>query len=118
MIDLSGPDAPKTGNPRLDRPAAGLSEVIIYGIFGMIILIIALIFMADYFTAVKETIVSESAPKPESAALTELQARETEQLTGYEVTNLERRTYAIPIERAKKLLADEAQRERQKDIGD
>lgn len=118
MADSGSPDSRKISDSGYEKRDVSLNKVILYGVLGIIVLVIALIFIMDYFTAVKEEIVYESVLKPESAALRELQARETEELNSYKLLDAEKKIYRIPIERAKKLLADEAYRERQKTAGD
>ncbi|UCD94465.1 MAG: hypothetical protein JSU69_12015 [Candidatus Zixiibacteriota bacterium] len=118
MIDSHGPNSQKTDDSGYEKRDVSLIKVILYGVLGIIVLVIALIFIIDYFTAVKEDIVYESVLKPESAALSELQAREIEELNNYKLLDADKEIYRIPIERAKRLLADEAYREEQKSVGD
>ena len=113
MVDSGSPNFPKTNDSGYEKRDVSLSKVVLYGLLGIIVLVIALIFVMDYFTAVKEEIVYESVLKPESTTLGELQARETEELNSYKLLDAEKKIYRIPIDRAKKLMADEAYRERQ-----
>jgi hypothetical protein len=95
-----------------EKSDVSLKKVLIYGILGIIFLVIAVIFVIDQFIAVKEEIVYEQVLRPESAALRELRAREIEELRSYKLLNEKDSVYRIPIEQAKQLLADEAYRER------
>jgi len=97
-----------------EKKDVSLKKVFIYGIAGIILLIISVIFVVDQFIAVKEEVVYEQVLRPESAALRELRAREIEELGGYKLLNEKDSVYRIPIERAKELMADEAYRERLK----
>ena len=84
----------------------------VFGYFtaGTIIIVVLLIFLIDFFTATKEEMIYEAVLRPESAALRELHAREIEELGSYGVVDATDGVYRIPIERAIKLLADEAYR--------
>jgi len=100
-----------------EKRDVNLTKVLVYGIAGIIILIIAVIFVVDQFIAIKEEIVYEQVLRPESAALRELKAREVEELGSYKLLNEKDSVYRIPIDRAKQLLADEAYRDRIKQAG-
>lgn len=97
-----------------EKGDVNVARVIIFGIFGIIILVTVLIFTWDYFTLVKESPVEDAGLKPQSAAIRELRARETEELTGYKLLDETKGVYRIPIERAMELTADEAYREQLK----
>ena len=102
----------KTEGAGYEKSDVNVVKVIIYGIFGIIILVAVLIFTWDYFTSVKESLVEETVLKPRSAAIRELRARETEELSGYKLLDETKGVYRIPIERAMELMADEAYQER------
>jgi hypothetical protein len=102
-----------TENAGYEKSDVNVAKVIIFGIFGIIILVAVLIFTWDYFTSVKESMVENVVLKPQSAAIRELHARETEELNSYKLLDADKGVYRIPIERAMELVADEAYRERQ-----
>ena len=101
-----------TGSPTEGHEKRDVSStrVMLYGILGLLALVIVIVFIVDYFTAVKEEIVEEMVLRPESVALRELQARETEQLTSYALLDEANGIYRIPIERAIRLIAGEVRR--------
>lgn len=101
----SDPNPPDTGYERRDVSSV---RVILYGVLGIVAVVIVVVFIVDYFTAVKNEIISEMVLKPESATLRELRAREAGELTGYGVIDEPQGVYRIPIERAMELMADEA----------
>ena len=96
-----------------EKNDVNVAKVIIFSIFGIIILVAVLIFTWDYFTSVKENMVENVVLKPQSAAIRELHARETEELNSYKLLDADKGIYRIPIVRAMELTADEASRERQ-----
>ncbi|MEW5923280.1 MAG: hypothetical protein AB1746_04765 [Candidatus Zixiibacteriota bacterium] len=100
-----------------EKSDVNLKKVLLYGILGIVFLIIVIIFVVDQFTAVKEEIVYEQVLRPESAPLRELRAREVEELGSYKLLNSTDSVYRIPIERAKQLMADEAYRKKTAETG-
>jgi len=97
-----------------EKSDVNVVKVIIYGLFGIIFIVAVLIFTWDYFTSVKESLVEDMVLKPQAAAIRELRARETEELTGYKLLDETGGIYRIPIERAMELMADEAYQEQLK----
>lgn len=87
-------------------------KIVLYGILGIIFLVIAIIVVWDYFIAVKEEVVREVVLRPESAELRDLRAREIEELNSYRLLDAESGRYRIPIGRAMELLAEEAYKAR------
>jgi len=77
-------------------------------------LIVAIILLSDYFTAVTEEQKYEVVLRPESAQLRELRAHEDETLNTYKILDSAKGVYRIPIDRAMKVMADEAFQESQK----
>jgi hypothetical protein len=94
-------------------------KLIVFGGLSLIIVVVILVFLYEYFTVASGRMVEEMVLKPQSAALRELRARETEELNNYKLLDAERGIYRIPISRAIELIADEAYRQRrQASIGD
>lgn len=62
----------------------------------------------EYFLIAREKLVFDSVLSLPSSALRDLRAAETQALTTYKVLNADSGRYQIPIERAMKLMADEA----------
>ena len=77
---------------------------------GSVVVFIAIIIIAlnSFFLASKEKQVYESVLKPTSTELRELRARENETLTSYKMLDERNGVVQIPVERAMKLLAEEA----------
>lgn len=92
------------------------TRLIVFGILGIIVVVIVIIFIMEVFTATSERLVEEMVLKPQSAAIRELRARETEELNSYKLLDAENSIYRIPVDRAIELMADEAYREKQKSI--
>lgn len=86
------------------------NKVIMFFVLGIIVTVIIVIFLLDYFKAVRDDTVYRAVLQPESAVLRDLRARESEELATYKLLDAENWIYRIPIERAKKLLAEEAYR--------
>lgn len=86
------------------------NKVIMSFVLGIIVTVIIVIFLLDYFKAVRDDTVYRVVLQPESAVLRDLRARENEELTTYKLLDAEKGIYRIPIERAKKLLAEETYR--------
>jgi hypothetical protein len=89
------------------------SDVNVRKIVGFTLAVIAflatvLILLNEYFLYSKEELVYETVLKPESVALRDLRAQEEEVLTTYRLLDASKGIYQIPVERAMKLLADEA----------
>jgi hypothetical protein len=85
-----------------------VGKVIAYGVGAIIVLVILIVFALDFFASTREEIIYEAVLKPESALLRDLRARETEELNSYGVLDAQKGIYRIPIDRAMKLMAEEA----------
>jgi len=77
---------------------------------GIIVVGIAvfIIILNSFFISEMQQEAYESVPKPESAELRDLRAREIETLTSYKIIDEKNGVVQIHIERAMKLIADEA----------
>ena len=84
------------------------NKIFLWGVISLVILVILVVFMVDFFTATKEELIYESVLRPESAALRELRAKEAEILSSYGVVDSAAGTYRIPIDRAMELVVQEA----------
>jgi hypothetical protein len=96
-----------------DAHEANLKPVIIIGVSSVILLVLSIILIDQYFIATKERLVEEMVLSPQSTALRELRAREEEALNSYRVIDAEKGIYQIPIDRAMELIANEAYRSQQ-----
>ena len=77
-------------------------------IISLVVVAIVVVLMNEFFIATKEALIEEMVLTPESVALRELRARETEILNSYGIVDAGAGIYRMPIERAMKLLAEEA----------
>ena len=78
-----------------------------YTLAVVILLTAIMIFLNEYFVFEVEEIKQERNNVP-SSELRDLNAREEEMLNSYKVLNADKNQYQIPMDRAMKLLADEA----------
>ena len=101
-------------DPGYEKRDISVARVTIYGIVGVIIIVIVIIFGVDYFNAVTDRAVEEAVLKPQSVPMRELRAREIEELNTYAVLDSASGIYRIPIDRAMKLLADEEYRKHER----
>jgi hypothetical protein len=93
---------------RYETSDINLKMVTFYTVTGIIVLVIILIFLNEFFISSRESQVKERVLSVESTELRELRAREQEILYTYKVLDKEQNQYQIPIDRAMELLADEA----------
>ena len=80
----------------------------VWGLTSIIILIVILVLLSDYFSVMQTDMVYDTQLKPESVTLNDLQAEEQAILTSYKLIDPEKAVYRIPVERAMQLLAEEA----------
>ena len=91
-----------------EKRDVNISMVIGLSVLSVVLLIIILVFLIDYFVESKEQMIYEAQLKPESADLNSLLVAEEEELTSYKVLDTERGVYRIPVDRAMELLVKEA----------
>lgn len=103
------PTEPEEGYERRD---VNVKTLVLLGLSAIVIIIIVIFIVADHFTATKEKLVFQMVNSPQSAELRELRARESEVLGSYDLLDANAGQYRIPIDRAMKLMADEAFRRR------
>ena len=75
------------------------------------------IVLFQYFSLQSQEDIYDAQLAPQSAALLDLRAKEDEVLNSYAVVDSTKGIYRIPIDRAMKLLADEAYEQRTKQEG-
>lgn len=98
------PSNPK-GYEKQDASVRSLVGVIVVSV---IVLVIAVVILYDYFISVREEVVYENVLQPESPDLKKLHAAEAEVLTSYRLLDSTKGTYQVPIDSAMALLAREA----------
>ena len=91
-----------------EKRDVNISMVIGLSVLSVVLLIIILVFLIDYFVESKEQMIYEAQLQPESADLNSLLVAEEEELTSYKVLDIERGVYRIPVDRAMELLVKEA----------
>lgn len=104
-------------NPGYEKKDVSVNKVVLWGVIGVTLLIVFIVFVMDFFVATKEKLVYERQLKPESVEIRELRAREAEILNSYKTIDSAKGIYRIPIERAMQLMADEAYLERRGQSG-
>jgi len=109
---------PETGDTGYDKSEASVKKIIFWGAVSVTVFVIAAIWIVDFFTAVKEEVTYQEVLSPVSKELRDLRARETEALTSYKLLDPDKGTYRIPIDRAMKLMADEAYQKKKEETGE
>ena len=97
-----------TDSPGYEARDANVGQVVIIGIAFVIILVITLVLVDQYFNITKEKDIQEMVLKPQSVTLREVRAREDEILGAYRVIDSAKGIYQIPINRAIELIAQRA----------
>ena len=87
-------------------------KIIGFSAAGLVILVVIIVILRDYFMIEKEEIVYNTILKPVSAELRDIRARESETLNNYKLLDKQKGIYQIPIERAMQLLAEESFQDR------
>ena len=112
MTDTDRSKNTSPDNAGYEKRDVSVVKLVLFGGSGIIVVIIILVLLNEFFLSASNRMVEEMVLKPQSAALRELRARETEELNSYKLLDAERGIYRVPIERAIELLADEAYRSR------
>jgi len=105
MTKIENSKAPDNSYEKRDVNAG---KIMLFVALFAVFLAVTIVLLNDYFTAATEEQIYDAVLRPESAALRELRAREDEMLNSYKILDSTKGTYQIPIERAMKLMADEA----------
>ncbi len=105
MADSENKTSPDSGYEKKDISA---NKVIFFGVISVLLLVVILVILNDFFTAATEEQKYKAVLQPESAALRDQRALEDETLNSYKLLDSAKGTYQIPIERAMKVMADEA----------
>jgi hypothetical protein len=94
-------------NPGYEKTDVNVTKIVGIAIVIVVFLAAILVFLNEFFIFEKEEMVSEAAQQV-SSKLRELRAHEDEVLNSYKVLDAKNGIYQIPIDRAMKLVADEA----------
>ena len=95
-------------NAGYEKRDINIFMVIGLSVLSVVLLIVILVFLIDYFVESKEQMIYEAQLQPESADLNSILVTEEEVLTSYKVLDIERGVYQIPVNRAMELLVKEA----------
>jgi hypothetical protein len=90
-----------------EKRDVNLAKIILSGLGIIILIVVSLVLLSEYFVVVKEEHVYNMVLKPESTTLRDLRAKEAEALNSYKLLDSAKGVYRIPISRAMVLLADE-----------
>jgi hypothetical protein len=102
--DQSHPTNP-SGYEKRDANVRSLVGVLVISV---VVIVIAVVLLYDYFIAIREEVVLENVLQPESPDLKALQAAEHEVLGNYRLLDSAKGTYQVPLDSAMVLLAREA----------
>jgi cytoskeletal protein RodZ len=94
-----------------EKKDVNVSKIVGFTIIIIVFLIAVIVFLNEFFIFEVENIKKER-DNVVSTELRDLRATEDETLNSYKVLNADKNKYQIPIERAMKLLADEAYEKR------
>lgn len=95
-------------NLRYEKKDVNLKVLISAGLAAIIIFIVILTLLSDYFTVMETNAVYETQLKPESVSLNKILKEEQEILSTYKLIDSEKKIYRIPIERAMQLVVEES----------
>jgi hypothetical protein len=99
---------PQGGNDGYEKSDLNIRKTLIATVIIVIFLVASVAFVDEIFVHEKEQIITDVVLKPVSITLRDLRAKEDEVLMSYKVLDLQKGVYQIPIERAMKLVAEEA----------
>ena len=94
-------------NVRYEKNDVKILPVIGIALSLIVVLIVILVFLSDFFLGLKEEIVYQTQLKPESVELKDLRQAEAKTLTSYEILDASRGIYRIPVDQAIEILARE-----------
>ncbi len=94
-----------------EKKDVNVSKIVGFTIVIIVFLVAVIVFLNEFFIFEVENIKQERN-NVASTELRDLRAAEVETLNSYKVLNADKNEYQIPIERAMKLLADEAYEKR------
>ena len=87
---------------------ASSKKIIIWGIAGIVFIVIILALLTEYFLFVKEEFYLEIVEEPRSQELLDMRKKESEELNSYKLLDKDKGVYRIPIDRAMELVVEEA----------
>jgi len=105
---MSSPESTSHGSGGYEKKDTSARGILIVALISLVIVVLSIVLTNELFIATREELVGEMVLKPESAALRDLRAREAATLFSYGVVDSVKGIYHIPIDRAMKLMAEEA----------
>jgi hypothetical protein len=100
----------KSDKSGYDKAEINTRSLLIWAVACVVFVVVSIVFVVQYFSAVREETVYNQVLKPESVPLRDLRAHEEQVLNSYKLLDPVKGTYQIPIDRAMELVADEAYR--------
>lgn len=91
-----------------EKSDVNVGRIVGWALVIIVVLVVILVLMNEFFIYSKDKLIYETRLKPESKQLRDLRAREDQILNSYKVLDAEAGLYQIPVERAMKVMADEA----------
>lgn len=91
-----------------DKHDVSVWSVMVIIVVSVLTIAATVIILYDYFISTKETIMYEQVLSVESETLLKLRARETKELNSYRLLDSTKGVYQIPIEKAMRIVVDEA----------
>lgn len=98
----------QTESTGYEKSDVNVSYLIKLAISLVVVIVIVVVLLNEFFVVSREEIFDQVVLSPQSKALRELRAHEDEVLGSYGVVDAKKGVYRIPIDRAMKLVADEA----------
>ena len=96
--------------PQYEISDANIGKIVKVGVISIILLVLSMVFVNEWFIYERERLVYEMTLKPASKELQALREAETETLENYKMLDSAKGTYQIPIEEAIKLTATDFER--------
>jgi hypothetical protein len=98
--------------PGYEKRETSALKIGVFIILSLTVLLIIVVIANQMFVLSKESLYYETVLSPESKALREQKSREDKLLDSYESIDSENGIYRIPIDRAMKLMTEEAYKEK------
>ncbi|MEW6413565.1 MAG: hypothetical protein AB1483_14005 [Candidatus Zixiibacteriota bacterium] len=95
-------------NDGYEHKDINIKKTVLIGLAIILVIVISLVVLNEYFISVKEGLVYDMVLKPQSTALRDFRAREDETLNSYKLLDSTAGRYQVPISRAMELIAEEA----------
>jgi hypothetical protein len=91
-----------------EKRDTSIRSILVATVVTVLVLVIAIVILYDYFIVTKEAVIYDQSLRPESEELIKVRQAEDSILNSYELIDPANRTYRVPISRAMELLAAES----------